>query len=350
MPAAMRVQAFTRNVAAHLMILASFGVVQANNVILDQGKSPGVLLALFCVLAMVVGRVKLASMPDQALACAYAGRAWAAHLVLVFAAATIRPALDTDLIHAFSTPEQFWAGMAVAFAAALCGYVNAAFELPGEHAVSCARAWVPGCVILKCLAVRTVQYAGFWTTFLCILETAYYAAVGHFEALGAMGTRNEQLRGEKERMGFELALQDRLLHGADRSAWRGPADGTLGAMQDPKATAKQQDAAVAERDAHSVKGRDVPLFTLGPNSPVKGALVPQRVRQPLPEAASASGGPPSVSSSMMRAAPSMVDSSVVLPPGEALERRGNVTWAPCMLPPTPAHLRHRRHPKSAASV
>lgn len=178
-------------------------------------------------------------------------------------------------------------------------------------------AWVradPCCAAVVCLALALVLVLG-------LLRDAE--------------RRNDQLRGEKERLDYEL-----LLHGACGVPTN--AYGTLGAMQDPRETRRQQDAAGALNG--SIKDAR-PLFMRGPIATGLPVVV---VTPPPPTSLRVCGG----TGPIVITAPSLVASSDLLSPADAAAR-GPPTFAP---PPPPGALdgrrprRRARAPPSAASV
>ena len=147
-------------------------------------------------------------------------------------------------------------------------------------------AWVradPCCAAVVCLALALVLVLG-------LLRDAE--------------RRNDQLRGEKERLDYELSLHGAC--GAPTNAY-----GTLGAMQDPLETLRQQEAAVALNE--SIKDAR-PLFMRGPVAtglPV--VATPQQFR--------------GVAGPIVITAPSLVASSDLLSPADAAAT-GPLTFAP----------------------
>ena len=216
--------------------------------------------------------------------------------------------------------------LGVAVVVTVSGTQHALFALGREVTVLIITVTL-ACTGFKIGMVQSLEYAALQALVFGLLFAAWFGCTCALEKFVALQERNWQLAAEKEKLAWEATL------GEKKAARPIARNGTLGEMQDQAVT----DAAVscacscdhAPTDSPPARQPSLimPLFT-NPDQP--------RPPPPASEVSSDEGN--TVTSSLMRALPSLCASSVMEPPRKAAER--GPPFAP-YVPPEPVDMQAR---------
>ena len=283
------------------------------------------------VVVLVAGRLAAQFCCTPEVGVRLAARVWWAMWItlLMFTSACMTRERHADgVLHAIGN----WPTMlGVTVVVTVCGAQHALFALDREVTVLLITITLAG-TGFKIGMAQSLEYAALQALVCGLLFAAWSLCTCALEKFVALQERNGQLAAEKEKLAWEATLGEKM---TARPIAR---NGTLGEMQDQAVTdaavscACSCDHAPTDSPAARQPSLTLPLFT-NPDQP-----------RPPPASEVSSDEGNTVTSSLMRAQPSLCASSVMEPPRKAAER--GPPFAP-YVPPEPVDMQARHALRSA---